>query len=103
MSSSNPNALGAIYTAPTETFSASVDFSSWLTTNDTIASGAVTCHQDTTDVSSTMIGTVTDDNDDQVSFVIKAAGTSGTSYLITVTATTAAADVWVAKLNLFVK
>jgi hypothetical protein len=99
--SKNPNVVGTLYKHPSETFDVSVDFSNWLTTGDTVASGTVTCYQGTTDVSSTLIGNVTDDDDDEVAFVLKA-GTAGACYLITVTAATAQSDVWVAEIYLIV-
>jgi hypothetical protein len=102
MSSRNPNLLGTVYKAPTETFDVGVDFSEWLTVGDTVSSGTVTCYLESTNASATLIGAVTDDNDDEVSFVLLAAGTSGATYVITVTATTAQSDVFVAKLNLVI-
>lgn len=97
----NPNLVGTLYKAPAETFDVSVDFSAWLTTGDTITSGTVTCYRDTTDNTTAMIAGATDDNDDEITFQVKA-GTAGYQYLITVTATTTETDVWVAELNLIV-
>jgi hypothetical protein len=98
---SNPNLLGTLYKLPTETYHPSVDFSEWLAAGDTVTSATVTCAYGATDYSSSMIATVTDDNDDHVTWELKA-GTAGQTYLITVTATTTNSDVWVALLNLVV-
>ena len=99
--SADPCLLGTLYKDSSETYHPSVDFSAWLATNDTISSATVTCKQGATDNSSTMVASVTDDNDDEVTWELKA-GTAGQMYSIEVTATTANADVWVAKLNLVV-
>lgn len=94
----NPNIIATIYKTAAEDFDCSVDFYNWLTSGDTVASGTVTCYLGTTDSSSTMIATVTDDDDDQVLWRLYG-GTAGNVYRITVTATTAASDVFVAYLN----
>jgi len=94
----NLNLVGTLYKDAAEQFSASVDFSNWLASGDTISTHTVSCYSGSTNNTATMIGTTTDDNDDQVTFLVKA-GTAGAIYLITVTATTVAADVWVAEIN----
>ena len=100
----NPNLIGTLHAgkgiSDTEEFDVSIDFSNWLTTSDTISSGTVKCYEGTTDMSTTMIGTVTDDNDDEVSFVFKAAGgTAGKMYRIEVAAITSGSDTFLAYIN----
>ena len=94
----NANLIGTVYKKPTEHFTTGVDFSLWLDTGDTVASGTVTCYYGTTNCSSTMVTDVTDDNDDHVTWTLYG-GEAGKVYDITVTATTAASDVFVAQLN----
>lgn len=103
----NPNLVGTLYaakgTSDAEDFDVSVDFSNWLTTSDTVSSGTVKCYYGTTDVSATMIGTVSDDNDDQVTFQFLANGaTAGRKYRIEVAAVTAAGDTWLAYIDVVV-
>ena len=97
----NINRIGTIYKLPTEHFTIGVDFSEWLATDDTVASGTSTIAYGVTDTSSSMISDVTDDNDDHVTFTLYG-GTATYVYEITVTATTAAADVFVAQLTCIV-
>lgn len=96
--SSNPNRIGTVYKLPTEHFTVGIDFSAWLDTLDTVASGTVTIARGDTSYTSTMISDVTDDNDDHVTWTLYG-GTAGYVYDITVTATTAASDVFVAQLT----
>jgi hypothetical protein len=96
----NPNLIGTLYKVHDEVFQVSVDFSSWLDA-DTISTSAVKCYYGSTDTSTTMIASVADDDDDHVTFTVRA-GTSGQTYLIEATVTTAGGDTWLAQLNLVV-
>lgn len=97
----NPNLVAAHYKLAAEDYAVSLDFAPWLSTGDTVATHTVTCYAGTTNMTSTMIGTTTDDDVSKVVFRVKG-GTAGTQYLITVTATTAQADVFVGLVNLIV-
>lgn len=90
---SNPNVVTTFYKTAIETMDLSVDFSNWLTVGDTVSTHSVLAYEGTTDVTTTLIASSTDDNDDQVSFQIQA-GTAGTTYKILVRATTTQADVF---------
>lgn len=98
---SNPNLIGTLYKIDDESFGVSVDFSNWLAAGDTISTATVTCKYGTTDYSSTMIASVTDDNDDEVTFQVLG-GTTGQMYLIEVKPVTSQADTWLAQLRLVV-
>lgn len=97
----NPNKLGTVYKTAAEAIDLSVDFSAWLDAADTISTATVTCKYGTTDYSSTMVASVVDDNDDEVTWKVQA-GTAGTTYLLTITATTTGTDILQALLDLVV-
>lgn len=92
---SNPNLLGTLYKLPGESYHPSVDFSAWLATGDTVASGTVTCTDAAATIGSVAVTTTS------VVWELSAGTTKQTS-LVTITATTAASDVWTAQLNLVV-
>lgn len=97
----NPNIVATVYKTVAEVFSRSIDFSNWMASGDSISSHDVGCYQGTTDYTSTMIGTTSDDSDSTVTVELKA-GTAGEQYLVVVEATTTQGDVWVALITLIV-
>lgn len=90
----DPNCLGTVRKRLAERFDVAFILTNWVTTGDTIATATGKVYSGTTDMSSTMVGTVADDNAATVTVELLAAGTAGQTYTLIVTAITTNGDIW---------